>query len=381
MNTEPRQEFSNPHRGLNKRGASVVIIVAVFWTIATVSVALRFYARRIKKSMFMIEDWLVLGALIIFYGFGSGDIMLVVFGGSGWHVHQVNPAQLKNAQKVLLGNQMLYGIGLGLIKCSITIMLIRIFSVPRFRIAGYIVLAACVAWVIMTILIAFLICRPLGYNWNLQPTAGHCGNTIAAYTAVGVADIITDLMILDDLEIAASDIEQSSVSSFDVLRFIVSLHTYYLAQSLTSNSTIGMSIARVVTILNTDFSDFTYNLYNDIWPAVEFGVAIFVCCGPLLRPLLTPVFGSLASIRSRLGSRQDSKLQSSTTRRNGYHGFTHLNEDGLPLHSVGEERNTNTASNTTSITTDARQDRKMSAHGASSPSNKGIVVETAWNFA
>lgn len=26
--------------------------------------------------------------------------MLVVFGGSGWHVDQLNPAQLKTAQKV-----------------------------------------------------------------------------------------------------------------------------------------------------------------------------------------------------------------------------------------------------------------------------------------
>jgi hypothetical protein len=75
-------------------------------------------------------------------------------------------------------------------------MLIRIFSVKTFRITGYIVLALCVAWSIMTILIAFLLCRPLGYNWNLLPTAGHCGNQLHAYAAVGITDIITDAMIL-----------------------------------------------------------------------------------------------------------------------------------------------------------------------------------------
>ncbi|ESZ93962.1 hypothetical protein SBOR_5665 [Sclerotinia borealis F-4128] len=364
MALEVPRETSPSYRGLNRRGGNVVIIVAVFWTIATISVALRIYVRRLKRIAFMIEDWLVVGALIVFYGFGSGDIMLVVFGGSGWHVDQLNPAQLKTAQKVLLANQMLYGVGLGLIKCSITIMLIRIFAVSKFRIVGYFVLAACIAWVIMTILIAFLICRPLGYNWNLQPTAGHCGNTISAYTAVGIADIITDMMILLLPQRMLWKLQLPMANKL-ALAALMCLGLF----------TIGMSIARVVTILNTDFSDFTYNLYNYIWPVIEFGVAIFVCCGPLLRPLLTPLFGALASIRTRMGSKQESRIQSSTIKRGGYRGFSHLNEDGLPLQSVAEGTHTNVAS----VTTDARNDKTGSSDDATSSQNKGIVVETAWD--
>jgi hypothetical protein len=75
-------------------------------------------------------------------------------------------------------------------------MLIRIFAVKSFRIAGYVVLAICVSWGIMTMLVAFLLCRPLGYNWNLLPSDGHCGNQQSAYAAVGVTDILTDVMIL-----------------------------------------------------------------------------------------------------------------------------------------------------------------------------------------
>ncbi|KAF7907879.1 uncharacterized protein EAE98_011243 [Botrytis deweyae] len=366
MNFEARQESPNSHRGLNDRGAQVIVIVAVFWTIATISVVLRLHARRMKRIAFMIEDWLVVGALIIFYGFGSGDIMLVVFGGSGWHVDQLNPAQLKTAQKVLLANQMLYGVGLGLIKCSITIMLIRIFAVPKFRLAGYFVLAMCISWTVMTILIAFLICRPLGYNWNLQPTAGHCGNTISAYTAVGIVDIITDLMILSLPQPMIWRLQMPTANKIA----LAALMCFGLF-------TVAMSVARVVTILNTDFSDFTYNLYNYIWPVIEFGVAIFVCCGPLLRPILTPIIGALASISTRLGSKQDSRRQSSTTKRGGHRGFSHLDEDGLPLQPMAKGTHTNTIS----ATNDARNNRTSTSGNAISSDNKAIVVETAWDCA
>ena len=75
-------------------------------------------------------------------------------------------------------------------------MLSRIFFIKRFRIAASLVAIFCAAWAVMTILIAFLLCLPLNYNWNLLPTAGHCGNQPSAYAAVGIIDIISDLTIL-----------------------------------------------------------------------------------------------------------------------------------------------------------------------------------------
>lgn len=138
-----------------------------------------------------------------------------------------------------------------------------------------------------------------------------------------------------------------------------------------------MSVARVVTILNTDFSDFTYNLYNYIWPVIEFGVAIFVCCGPLLRPILSPIIGALASISTRLGSKQDSRRLSSTTKRGGHRGFSHLDEDGLPLQPIAKGTHTNTIS----ATIDAGNNRTSTSGNATSSDNKVIVVETAWDCA
>lgn len=126
-----------------------------------------------------------------------------------------------------------------------------------------------------------------------------------------------------------------------------------------------MSIARVVTILNTDFLDFTANTYNVIWPVVEFGVAIFVSCGPLLRPL----FGNIAAFRTGAGSKSSGRLgRSSMKRSNGYAGFSNLTEDGTQLHSIAV-----TTTSTVSHNHAVEPDRNVPA--------QGITVERAWNFA
>jgi hypothetical protein len=95
-----------------------------------------------------------------------------------------------------LVNQFTYAIGLGLIKCSICVLLIRLFFVRPFRIAAWALMGLCISWAIMTILIGFLICRPLAFNWDRTITEGSCGNMSAGYAAVGVIDIVTDILLI-----------------------------------------------------------------------------------------------------------------------------------------------------------------------------------------
>lgn len=74
-------------------------------------------------------------------------------------------------------------------------MLAHIFPPKKFRIAAFTVLALSVSWATMTILIGFLICRPLSYNWDITVPGGHCGNQNAAFSAVSGIDIVIDVMI------------------------------------------------------------------------------------------------------------------------------------------------------------------------------------------
>lgn len=56
------------------------------------------------------------------------------------------------------------------------------------------VLAYCICWTFMTILIAACVCRPFALNWNSK-LKGHCGDRNAAYIAISALDIIGDALI------------------------------------------------------------------------------------------------------------------------------------------------------------------------------------------
>lgn len=84
---------------------------------------------------------------------------------------------------------------IGLVKLSITWNMKRIFSVPGFRIAAYVVMACSGAWMLQTMLVPIFLCAPISYQWD--PTVdGACGSSVVAFTSVSVMDIITDALVL-----------------------------------------------------------------------------------------------------------------------------------------------------------------------------------------
>lgn len=146
-----------------------------------------------------------------------------------------------------------------------------------------------------------------------------------------------------------------------------------------------MSIARVVTIFHTTFTDFTYNTDNFCWPLLEYGVAILVCCGPLLRPIFEKM--SLNSIRSHL--KEGEKSSSSTSFPHaGRLGFGQLGAGEMPLQSMAAP------SSFTSITGNVAQNKghatledeiSKNTNVVSKPERsdlpaRGIIVEMGWNI-
>lgn len=99
-------------------------------------------------------------------------------------------------RQILVVLQILYGISLGLVKTSICLFYIKIFFIRPFRIVTWIVMAVIVAWSTMVVLTAFLLCRPLAFNWDPTIPGGKCGNQPATFIAVGALNIATDLLVL-----------------------------------------------------------------------------------------------------------------------------------------------------------------------------------------
>lgn len=93
--------------------------------------------------------------------------------------------------------QILYGIGLSLVKTSMMALYIKLFGTKSsIRIAIYVTGAIVWAWGLSIILESFLICQPIEFNWNPMLPGGECGNRNAAFVVAGVLNMVTDLMVM-----------------------------------------------------------------------------------------------------------------------------------------------------------------------------------------
>ncbi|KAF2501933.1 hypothetical protein BU16DRAFT_426053, partial [Lophium mytilinum] len=274
--------------GLTEMGLRTIIITVVFSFLATVAVLGRFWARYLNAITPLLEDWLVVGGVIVNWGYAAGNIVSanakpsVAYNGLGVQVADLVAAgksnQLENQLKLLIANQVTYAIALGLVKTSILLSLKRIFNVFRvFRIIANCAIVFCICWALQTILIAFLICRPLSYNWDQVNKSGTCGNTTVAYVSIGVVDVISDIIIFVLPMPLINGLKMRKSSKLATMAiFTLGLFT------------VAAGVVRTAMILHTRFSpnDLEGPTQNLIWASVEPSVAIIVACLLVIRPLL-----------------------------------------------------------------------------------------------
>jgi hypothetical protein len=92
--------------------------------------------------------------------------------------------------------QFSYAIGIGLVKCSLCLTLVRVFAIPPYRTAACVAAGLSVAWAIAYSLVGLLVCKPISMFWDPTTPGGHCANMNAAYTATGILDVSVDIFIL-----------------------------------------------------------------------------------------------------------------------------------------------------------------------------------------
>lgn len=200
--------------------------------------------------------------------------------------------QLENQLKLLIANQTTYAFALGLIKVSILLSLIRIFHVfKRFRIIAYCTIAFCVCWAIQTILIAFLICRPISYNWDQVNQKGSCGNLTVAYTSIGIVDVISDIIIFVIPTPLVYRLKMRKSSKWATMG-LFALGVF----------TVAAGAARTGMIFRVQFNPLDPDgpTQNLIWAAIEPCVAIMVASLIVFKPLIVFVRAKCSSMLSSL---------------------------------------------------------------------------------
>ena len=260
---------------LSQRGVKCIVVTIALWVLAATSLGLRLFTNFHVRKRTTASDGMIIAAFLVFCGHAVITIHDCFYGGIGFHAKEVGPAYARNSFKLALGQQTAYAVSLGLTKWSICYLLTTIFPLPRFRTIAFAIGYSCILWAVMTILIAFLICRPLSFNWDPRGTDGVCGSIPAAWMAVGILDVVFDVVILllplpMLAKLRMRWQRKCAVGSVFVLGII----------------TICVGIIRTTVTIKVNTFDFTYDgYYVTVWSTVEPPVAIIVACLMTLRPL------------------------------------------------------------------------------------------------
>ncbi|KAF4635106.1 hypothetical protein G7Y89_g2996 [Cudoniella acicularis] len=284
------------------RSRATFCVVIVFTVTSTISVALRLAAKRINRTNLTLEDFTIfvaqaspnislmilsslrqlllmknLGQHLTDIGVWNGNMCNVGYVGSAGHHADLIPAShITEFLKILVAMQTFYATTLGLIKTSICLFYVRIFSIQKFRKAAWVVIGFIAAWSTMVFLTAFLLCTPLAMNWDPFTPGGHCANQTVAFIVIGVLDLIIDVAVfvlplpmIYGLKVSNG----KKVALFGIFGLGI--------------STMILSILRIDALVKVSFADITYTAaYPLLWSFLEPAIGISVACGPLLGPLL-----------------------------------------------------------------------------------------------
>lgn len=173
-----------------------LVVTTVFGVIALFTTTMRLASRKIKKVPFGWDDAMIVLSSVWTYIMLGLQWALVVRGGVGHHITEINPLDAVLTLKMILPFEAIYALANCCMKFGILLFYVRLFGSDRqFRRSVWIVGVIILLWAIHIILETFLICRPLSMNWD-STVKGTCGDRNAMFVVAGATNMITDLMVM-----------------------------------------------------------------------------------------------------------------------------------------------------------------------------------------
>ncbi|KAI1105521.1 hypothetical protein F4804DRAFT_131010 [Jackrogersella minutella] len=303
----------------------VLILLTALWTY------LRFWSLRKARRAFLMEDWLNVGAVVLFYALVATDFIMVLLGGMGHHDSELQDWHLVRLLKAIFARQFLYAASLGLVKISVILMFMRTFLVGRFMFAAKATIAFTVAWMLQVTLINLLICQPISTNWNLQTAGATCGNQRAAFASVSAVDIVNQVVIL---MLPLPMVWRLGLE----IRYRIVTACIFTVGILT----VVFGAINLYMLLQIDFSDVSYTAaQTTLYGASETGVAIIVSNCPLLRPVFDRLLPKCRSESATWREKSTDMVLSRKRKSTKSSGFTQMkgeSQEDLELGNMGAHR-------------------------------------------
>ncbi|KAI0173385.1 hypothetical protein GGR52DRAFT_590564 [Hypoxylon sp. FL1284] len=307
----------------------VLVFLTALWT------WMRLWSLRQVGRSFAVEDGLNLGAVFLFFGIVASDFVMVLVGGMGHHVDELQSWHVIRLMKAMYARQFLYVVTFALVELSVISMLMRIFVFsPRFRLAAIPMIILTITCALSTVMVYLLICRPIAVNWQMPQTIERAcgGGKQAANMATGIVNIINELAVLVlPLPVIHKLVVGTRQKAIIVFVFIMGILS------------LGFGITRLFTVQSMDLSNIPYSeVRPTVYGTSEAGIAIIASSCPLL----LPVFDRFLSIILAYG------------------GSAWKNKSGKIMNASGRRRRNIRSSGFTQMKNQSREDLELGNYGA-----------------
>ncbi|KAN0115321.1 hypothetical protein V8E51_004865 [Hyaloscypha variabilis] len=295
-------------------GHRVLILNAIFLSLATIVVGLRIYSRLGILHNVGIEDYFVIAGWLLSIAFSIVCILLSKYG-LGVHLWDVplttfSPYYLK----IDLVSAIIYCLCIGFIKLSILQLYLRISPEPKFRTAVYLVMAIVIGYNLGSALVNLFSCNPIAKSWDLSITSGSCINRPIFYFANAGLNIGTDFIMI-----------VLPVPMLWNLRLPMRQKAGLVGIFMAGSFVCIVSIIRLRYLfpLLSD-PDTTYVVVPAlIWCTIEIDVGIICACLPTLKPVLRR---HLPILLGSSGHNSSRPIRSTRPHTLGYHPDFELGE-------------------------------------------------------
>ncbi|KAF2237811.1 hypothetical protein EV356DRAFT_509699 [Viridothelium virens] len=194
---------------------------------------------------------------------------------------------MKPLLQALFAVAMLWSLAVTMVKISICAFYVRVFGRKSHTyITSYVVMIVSVAWCLVAVFGLAFECGPLEAFWDHISPGTICGTTELEYAIINGLNALNDLIILLLPLPAIWNLQISTQEK-------VQVSCIFLLGSLTC----GISLARLIMIVENQADDPAWNAPQHILAVVEVCTGIVSACLPTMRPLAQRIFSSRASFR------------------------------------------------------------------------------------
>ncbi|KAI8282056.1 Satratoxin biosynthesis SC1 cluster protein 4 [Colletotrichum sp. SAR11_57] len=256
----------------------LAILVTVYVT-ALIAIGLRLIAKSFAK-IWSTDDALIVAAIVIAIAPFSLVIIMATMG-FGTHLYDLQSGELTKILQLLYAAEIVYVFVLLFAKLSLVTFYLRIFTVPRFRMAAYSLIAFLVLGQVIIGFLTIFSCHPIELFWNKDIHTGGCLDINQLAYANSALAILQDLIILA-LPIAMLPGLQMNKNKK------ISVAVIFLLGSVGFISTI---IRLQVLAVFGNSIDPTWDYVPVVWwTTIELGVVIVCACLPMIRNLVEKWF-------------------------------------------------------------------------------------------